>query len=89
VDVTDQLSSDLDWSTLEFTEVGFHTTLVPVPAGSRHFRTELPVSFNGKDFQVEIELLFDPNTGLLTASFRSLDPVTGLPPDVLTGFLPP
>jgi RHS repeat-associated protein len=89
VDATDQLSSDLDWSTLEFTEVGFHTTLVPVPAGSHSFRTELPVNFNGKDFQVEIELQFDPNTGLLKASFNSLDPVTGLPPDVLTGFLPP
>jgi RHS repeat-associated protein len=89
VDVTDQLSSDLDWSTLEFTEVGFHTTLVPVPAGSHSFRTELPVNSNGKDFQVEIELKFDPNTGLLKASFNSLDPVTGLSPDVLTGFLPP
>jgi RHS repeat-associated protein len=89
VDVTDQLSHSLDWSTLEFTEVGFGSTLVAVPTGSHYFRTALPVTENGKDFQVDIELKFDPNTGLLTGTFDSLDPVTGLPPDVLTGFLPP
>jgi RHS repeat-associated protein len=89
VDVNDQLSPSLDWNALEFTEVGFGSTLVPVPTGNHDFRTELPVTENGKDFQVDIELEFDPNSGLLQATFDSLDPVTGLPPDVLTGFLPP
>src|SRR5262249_53880708 len=74
--VTDQLSSTLDWSTLEFTEAGFGSPLVPVPAGSHDFRTELPVTENGKDFQVDIELAFDPNSGLLKATFDSLDPLT-------------
>ncbi len=89
VDLTDQLSRNLDWSTLEFTEVGFGSTLVAVPAGSRYFRTDVPVTLNGTTFQVEIELQINPNTGLITATLNSLDPATGLPPDVLTGFLPP
>jgi hypothetical protein len=38
---------------------------------------------------VEIELGFDPQTGLVTTVFQSIDPQNGLPPDVLTGFLPP
>jgi RHS repeat-associated protein len=89
VDVTDPLDPNLDWDTFEFTSVGFGELYLPVPAGSRHFRTTVDRSHDGRDFRVEIELDFDPATGLVRATFRSYDPVTGLPPDVLTGFLPP
>jgi RHS repeat-associated protein len=89
VDITDKLSPSLDGATLEFTAVGFGSTLVTVPAGSHYFYTELTVAENGQNLQLQIELRFDPNLGLITATFDSLDPVTGLPPDVLTGFLPP
>jgi hypothetical protein len=39
--------------------------------------------------EVDIELGLNPQTGLVTATFQTVDPRTGLPPDVLTGFLPP
>jgi RHS repeat-associated protein len=89
VDVLDQLPTNLDWATLEFTEVGFDDSLIAVPPGLRHFRTTVPMRYNNRDFQVDIELDFNSLTGQILASFRSLDPATGLPPDVLTGFLPP
>ena len=36
-----------------------------------------------------MDLDFDPATGMLDAAFRSIDPSTQLPPDLLAGFLPP
>src|SRR6185312_5795089 len=37
----------------------------------------------------DIELGLNPQTGRITAGFQTIDPRTQLPPDVLTGFLPP
>ncbi len=89
VDVTDQLSPNLDWNTLEFTEAGFGDVLLSVPANSQHFETTVPLNFNGQDFEVQILLDFNAATGRLFTQFLSVDPLTSLPPDVLTGFLPP
>jgi hypothetical protein len=89
VDVFDQLSADLDWDTFAFTDVGFGETILAVPLDSRHFRTAVLMHFNNHDFRVEIALDFDSQTGQALATFRSLDPLTNLPPDALTGFLPP
>ena len=89
VTVSDQLDADLDWTTLELIEVGFGAHLIPVPGGTQFFETVVPMTCNGADFEVHIEIDFDPDTGLLEARFVSLDPDTGLPPDVLIGFLPP
>jgi hypothetical protein len=89
VDVTDTLDARFDWDTLEFTDVGFGNTLIAVPFGSRHFRTTVPVRFNDRDFEVDVELDFDSASGKLVARFRSSDPATGMPLDVLNGFLPP
>ena len=47
------------------------------------------MTFNDRQFDVEIELNLRSDTGEIHASFQSLDPGSGLPPDVLTGFLPP
>src|SRR5437763_9071471 len=47
------------------------------------------MTYNNTTFTVDIELSFDSDTGLVRAVFQSLDPATQLPPDVLTGFLPP
>ena len=89
VEITDQLSPDLDWSTLQFTEFGFGDDVGLVPAGSQYHFASLPATFNGQSFDVEVELSFDSTSGLLRSVFQSLDPQTLLPPDVLTGFLPP
>ena len=87
--MTDQLSANLDWDTFAWTQVGFGDLVLTIPAGSQHYQTTVPMTENGHTFEVEIELDFDPQTGLITAVFDSIDPATSLPPDALTGFLPP
>ena len=47
------------------------------------------MTYNGHDFNVQVELSFDPSSGLIRTTFLSIDPATDFPPDVLTGFLPP
>ena len=89
VDVTDPLDPNLDWSTLQFTAVGFGDTNITIPAGSQYFATTVPMTYNGETFDVEIELGLNLATGEVYAHFYSIDPNTMLPPDVLTGFLPP
>jgi hypothetical protein len=49
----------------------------------------VPVIDNDQSFNVQVEVGFFASTGLVYATFRSIDPNTSLPPDVLTGFLPP
>ncbi len=89
VEITDQLSADLDWTTLRFTEAGFGDNLISVPAGSTLYFTTVPMTFNDQTFNVEVELSFNSATGRVRAVFQSIDPDTFLSPDVLTGFLPP
>ncbi|MBI3959975.1 MAG: RHS repeat protein [Chloroflexi bacterium] len=89
VDIADQLHPNLDWSSLEFTQAGFGDTLIAVPSGLQYYRTSVPMTLNERDFVVEIELGFYSESGEIYASFQSLDPLTSLPPDALTGFLPP
>ena len=87
--VTDQLDTNFDWKTFELTEVGFGDTDIVIPPGSQHFQTTVDLTENGQPIEVDIELGLNPQTGLITATFQTIDPHTQLPPDVLTGFLPP
>jgi len=87
--VTDQLDPNFDWNTFELTAVGFGNTDIIVPPGSQHFQTTVDLTENGQPIEVDIELGLNPQTGLITATFQTIDPRTQLPPDVLTGFLPP
>ncbi len=87
--VTDQLDPGLNLNTLELTSVGFGNILITIPAGSQHFETTVPITENGQAIVVQINIGLNSLTGELLATFQSLNPLTGLPPDVLTGFLPP
>ena len=90
VDVTDPLDPNLDWGTLQLSAVGFGSTYITIPAGLQHYDTTVNTIENGQTFEVKVSLNLDAATGVLSASFQSIDPTTGLPPaDVLTGFLPP
>ena len=92
VTVTDPLSASLDWKTFRFTEFGFGDTIVPVPSGSggsSHFTGSVPMTYNGKTFDVEINAGINFSTGMVSVRLQSIDPNTSLPPDVLSGFLPP
>lgn len=89
VRITNQLDSDLDWSTFELTEIGFGDELITIPDGSRHFQTTVAFTYGGETFDVLVEAGVNSETGLVTATFQSIDPATSLPPSVLAGFLPP
>ena len=89
VTITDQLSSNFDWSTFSLTEIGWADTLLTIPIGTQHFQTTVRETSGGKTYNVLVDVGINTLTGLVTALFQTLDPVTGLPPDVLTGFLLP
>ncbi len=90
VDITDQLPSGLDWTTLQLSAFGFGSTYVAIPAGLQRYATTVSTTENGQTFDVDVTMNLDPVTGMLSASFQSIDPATGLPPaSLLTGFLPP
>jgi RHS repeat-associated protein len=89
VTITDQLQAELDWDSFEWSEFGFGDVMIPVSSGVSHFTSKTSMTYNGQTFDVEIEAGINFNTGLVTVAFRSIDPATKLPPDVLTGFLPP
>lgn len=89
--ISDPLTNTLDWSTLELTEIAFGDRFLTVPPGSQRFARTEHVSYLGVNFDVKIEVGLNPATGVLTARFDSLNPLTGLPPSgtSVIGFLPP
>jgi RHS repeat-associated protein len=90
VTITSQLDPNLDWSTFALSSIGFGDTRIDIPAGSQHYQTTVPITYNGETFDVDVEAGIDTATGQVFATFQSVDPNTGLPPaDPLTGFLPP
>jgi RHS repeat-associated protein len=89
VTITDPLSTNLNWTTFQLTELGFGDQFIPIAPNTQHFQTNVPAAFNGVTFEVQIEAGIDLTSGQVFASFMSLDPFTGLPPAVDVGFLPP
>jgi RHS repeat-associated protein len=87
--VTDQLDANFDWKTFALTGVGFGDTDLAIAPGSQHYQTAVDIAENSQPIEVDIELGLKPQAGLVTATFQTIDPRTDLPPDVLTGFLPP
>ncbi len=87
--ITDQLDSNLDWSTFSLTEVGFGDHVIAVPPKSQHFETTVPATYNGVSFNVQIDTGIDLATGEVYAKCYLIDPNTSLPPPVPIGLLPP
>ncbi len=86
--VTDYLDPKLDWSTLELKEFGFNNVRVEIPPGLQNYSTRVNVSTDPNP--VSVDIVLDPDTGLLTWRMQSVDVVTGLlPEDPVSGFLPP
>ncbi len=87
--VTDPLDADLDLTTVEFTSFGFDNRVFDVPAGLSRYETTIDLRPDGINLLVPVVMSVNPQTRILSATFRSLDPLTGLPPDdVDSGFLP-
>ena len=87
--VSDQLTNALDWSSFVLTEVAFGSAMIAVPSGSQHYANTLHLTQNGFNFDVQIDVGLNPATGLLQATFTSVNPTNGLPPPVTVGFLQP
>jgi RHS repeat-associated protein len=91
VTVTEQLDANLDWSTFQLGSFGFGPIQVSVPAGLTQYQTTVAYqNTDGSSLNVQITADFSVQTGLLTVTFTSLDPLTGqAPTGVFDGFLPP
>jgi hypothetical protein len=89
--VTEQLDSNLDWSTFQLGSFGWGNVHVTVPAGLTSYQTTVGYqNSDGTALDVLVTLDFNAGTGLLTVTFVSLDPSTGKPPTgALDGFLYP
>lgn len=88
--VTDQLDPSLfDLSTFKFNSIAFGDKQVALPTGVRQFVTDVDLR-PARPSIVRVSANCDPNTGLITWQFHTIDPLTGLPPDdPNAGFLPP
>ena len=91
VTVTEQLDPNLDWSTFQLGSFGFGPINVTIPAGLTQYQTTVAYqNTDGSSLNVQVALDFNVQTGLLTVTFTSLDPLTGqAPTGVFDGFLPP
>jgi uncharacterized repeat protein (TIGR01451 family) len=87
--ISDQLSSNYDWTTFNVSEFGFGDLVFSMPAGIQQVSTNVPFSYLGTNFQVQVQIGINLVSGLVSAAFRSIDPTTSLPPPVNIGFLPP
>ena len=88
VAITDSLTTNLDWSTLQLSTIAFNDVLIEIPPGVQNFSTNVYVGTDPNPAAVSVSL--NPVTGVLTWLIESIDPVTGqLVTDPLAGFLPP
>lgn len=92
--ITDQLDSNkVDLSTLQFGIATFDDkiitsqTSVNALAGSNEFNAQVDLR-PARNLAVNINAAVNPNTGLLTWRFNTIDPATRKPPEI-DGFLPP
>jgi len=86
--VKDQLDTDFDWNTFRFEEIGFLKWTVELEP-CQYFNVNVDMRPD-EDLIVNVEGTFDPETGKIYWTFRSLDPETmDTPEDPMAGFLPP
>ncbi|MDB5335033.1 MAG: Na-Ca exchanger/integrin-beta4 [Planctomycetaceae bacterium] len=88
--VTEQLDSNLDWSTFQLGSIGFGDLTIPMLPGLQSFETQVAYhNQDDSDLLVNVTGEFDVQTGIATWTFESADPTTGqLSTGVFDGFLP-
>jgi RHS repeat-associated protein len=91
VTVAQQLDTSLDWSTFQLGSFGFGPVNVTVPAGLSQYKTTVSYQNTGDTpLNVLVSVDFNAQTGVVTATFTSLDPRSGqAPTGVFDGFLYP
>jgi len=90
VTVTDPLSPNLDWTTFTLGDITFGANVITVPSGLQSYTTSVnTTNTDGTALRVDVSAGINPATGVVTWTFRSIDPTTGqLPTGVQDGFLP-
>ena len=82
------MDTDLNWSTFQFTEVGFTDWTVPLEP-TQYFNVYVDPR-PSMPYIVQIEGIYNPATGKANITYHTLDPTTlETPEDPLAGFLPP
>jgi len=86
--VTDQLDpTKVNLATVTLSSISFGTHVFNLPSGTSSYNTTYNLN---SSLSVRIQGSLNPDSGLLTWTFTSIDPSTGLPPtDPTAGFLPP
>jgi RHS repeat-associated protein len=91
--ITQQLAGTLDLSSFAMGDIGFGSVTIDVPDGLQAYQTRIAyqnLQNGGTRLLVDVSAALNAQTGIVTWTFRSVDPVTGqLPEEVLDGFLPP
>lgn len=88
VRVVDYLSPSLDWATTELGEIVFGDQVITTLAGKVSGHDTVPLK--NTPYVVDINAQFNPYTGRLNWTLRTIDPNTGnSPEDPLAGLLPP
>ena len=86
--ITDQLSANLDWSTFQLQQIYFNDVEIQVPPNLQNYTTQVHVGTDPNP--VDVTAAFNPDTGVVTWTMTSINPVTGQEvTDPLAGFLPP
>jgi RHS repeat-associated protein len=86
--VTDQLDTNLNWSTFTFQTIAFNNVVITAPNGLHSFTTTAHVTTDPNP--VQVSAAFNPATGVVKWLMESVDPITqAIPEDPLAGFLPP
>ncbi len=87
--VTEQLDTDLDWFTFAFGDIQIGSLTILVPAGLQSFATIYDTkNIDGTPLTVSVSANLNLSTGIVTWTFLSIDPATGLAPtNPVAGFL--
>lgn len=87
--IADQLSTNLDWSTVSFGSIRLGSRVVHLPPNQQHVNTTVDLRPE-QNLIVSIEADVNRATGVVSWRFASIDPKTAEEPtDPLAGFLPP
>jgi RHS repeat-associated protein len=88
VTVTDALPANLNWSTVQLSQIAFNNVTLNAPSGTQTYTAQVSVSTDPNPVNVSATL--NPATGVVTWTMQSVDPTTGgAPANPLAGFLPP
>jgi hypothetical protein len=86
--VSDPLPGNLDWSTVQLSQIQFNNVTINVPGGVQSYSSQVSVSTDPNPVSVNASI--NTVTGVLSWTMQSVDPTTGgLPANPLAGFLPP